>query len=111
MRKPVISRIFTALFTALSVAIFSVFALVPGANAQPLADEPIGFYEAYIGVQDLYNSKGVRLSSAAQVLRQDRANVHRFGIWQPGDQLDPIFGTLAAREVMTQVLERNGLDP
>ncbi len=107
MRKTVFSRVLTAVF----VTIFAAFALMQSAGAQPVSDEPIAFYEAYIGGADLYNSKGVRLTSAAQILRQDRANVHRFGIWQPGDQIDPIFGTYEAREVMTRVLERNGLDP
>ncbi len=107
MRHPVFRRFFPGLVAAF----LATFALTETSTAQPLADEPLAWYEAYIGVQDLYNSRGVRLTSAAQVLRQDRANVHRFGIWQVGDQLDPIFDTIENRDVMTRVMERNGLDP
>ena len=107
MRTGIISRHFAAFV----VALFAAFSLSGSVYAQPLQDEPIAFYEAYIGTQDLYNSRGVRLSTAQQVLRQDRANVHKFGIWQPGDQLDPIFGSYEARDVMTWILERDGLDP
>ena len=98
-------------FAAAILAIVATFSTTLPSAAQNLADETIAFYEAYIGTQDLYNSRGVRLSTAQQVLRQDRANVHKFGIWQPGDQLDPIFNTVANREVMAKVMARNGLDP
>ncbi|HHB80669.1 MAG TPA: hypothetical protein ENK83_02830 [Aliiroseovarius sp.] len=95
----------------MGLALTAGLALTHSSAAQQLADEPLASYQAYIGTQDLYNSRGGRLSSAAQVLRQDRANVHKFGIWQSGDQMDPIFDTYGNRDVMTRVLERNGLDP
>ena len=104
-------HVFQQFFRSLVVAILATFAVTATSVAQPLADQPLAYYEAYIGVDDLYNSRGVRLSSAQQVLRQDRANVHKFGIWQAGDQLDPIFDTYENRDVMTRVMERNGLDP
>lgn len=64
------------------------------------ADELIGAYVAYIGQQDLYNSRGARLTEPWQVLRQDRANYHRFGISQPGDEWDPFFGNIDNRAAM-----------
>jgi hypothetical protein len=52
------------------------------------AAESIGKYHACIGQQDPYRSKGGRLTQAWQVIRQDRANDHRSGIRQPGDEND-----------------------
>ena len=98
-------------FAAAMFAVLATFATTLPSTGQYLADETLAYYEAYIGTQDLYNSRGARLTSAAQVLRQDRANVHKFGIYQPGDQLDPIFNSVANREVMAKVMARNGLDP
>lgn len=69
------------------------------------AQDLIASYGAFIGVADQYNSNGVRLDSAAQMLRQDRANMHRFGITQPGDDWDPVFHDMAARARMEELLE------
>lgn len=37
-------------------------------------------YQTYIHEDDLYNSSGKKLTNIGQVLRQDRANTHDFGI-------------------------------
>ncbi|MBY4894640.1 hypothetical protein KUL25_17920 [Rhodobacteraceae bacterium N5(2021)] len=55
------------------------------------APAPVAEYVAFIGEADLHNSNGARLSAPWQVLRQDRANYHRFGIRQAGDEWDPLF--------------------
>lgn len=68
------------------------------------ADELIGAYVAYIGKQDLHNSKGARLHEPWQVLRQDRANFHRYGISQAGDEWDPFFGSIDNRAAMEQMV-------
>lgn len=75
------------------------------ASALPLsAQNMIGSYAAYIGTDDLYNSKGVKLSAPWQVLRQDRANYHRFNIAQSGDEWDPFFGSIDNRAAMEQMI-------
>lgn len=61
------------------------------------ADELIDAYNAYIGQDDLYNSRGVRLSEPWQVIRQDRANYYKFGIHQPGDEPDRFFASVNNR--------------
>lgn len=76
-----------------------------GGTAQ--ADTLIGSYYAYIGSDDLYNSGGTRLTAPWQVLRQDRANFHRYGIAQPGDEWDPFFGDMENRGIMERMV-RNG---
>lgn len=74
------------------------------------AQQVIGSYVAYIGQDDLYNSKGVRLSEPWQVLRQDRANYHRFGISQRGDEWDPFFGDINNRAIMERMIMNGSID-
>jgi hypothetical protein len=57
-------------------------------------------YLADIQRQDLYNSKGVRLSSVEQILRQDRANVHKFKIGSENDTHDRFFDSAANRALL-----------
>ncbi len=76
-----------------------------------MAEELIGSYVAYIGTQDLYNSKGGRLTAPWQVIRQDRANFHRFGVSQPGDEWDPFFGDYDNRAAMEQMIMQGYISP
>lgn len=71
----------------------------------------IGSYVAYIGEDDLYNSRGNRLRQPWQVLRQDRANVHRFGISQRGDERDTFFGSARNRALMERMVRRGFIQP
>jgi len=91
---------FSKLMRTAIVAGVAAFGVAGGAVAQNL----IGSYSAYIGWDDLHNSKGARLSAPWQVVRQDRANYHRFGISQPGDQWDPFFGDIDNRAAMEQMI-------
>lgn len=75
------------------------------------ADELIGSYVAYIGQDDLYNSRGARLTEPWQVLRQDRANYHRFGISQAGDEWDPFFGSMENRGIMERMIMNGSIEP
>ena len=77
--------------------------IVAGASAQ--ARSYVVSYEAFIGPADLYNSKGVRLRSAAAIIQQDRANVHRFGVIDFGDSIDPFFTTVARRQALSRRLQ------
>ncbi len=71
----------------------------------------IGSYRAWIGNADLYASDGVRLTRPWQILRQDRANVHRFGIVDPGDQNDAFFASANARAIMERMVMNGSIDP
>ena len=75
-----------------------------------MGQQAIGGYQAYIGPADLVNSNGIRLTQAWQVIRQDRANVHRFGVSQPGDERDPWFGSGEMRNALESWLRQGGLD-
>jgi len=85
--------------------LLSFLAFAMPAQAEEYA---VGGYAAFIGPEDLRNSKGVRLESAAAILRQDRANVHRFGIRHADDEIDPWFHQPAARAAMAGMLKNGG---
>jgi len=95
------------------------FPLRPAALALALALPPaaapaqqvVEQYVAVIGAQDLFNSRGVRLTAPWQILRQDRANFHRYGLRDPGDQGDTFFADIGNRAAMEQMLMRGAIDP
>lgn len=83
-----------------------VAALLAAISAVPAAaDELIGSYSAYIGEDDLYNSDGQRLTKPWQILRQDRANFHKFGISQRGDEDDDFFASAENRANMEYMVQ------
>ena len=76
------------------------------ANAGGLVEQ----YNAYIGEEDLYNSYGERLTEPWQIIRQDRANYHRFGTSQPGDEGDSFFGSALNREKAERMIEYGSIE-
>lgn len=64
----------------------------------------LSYYLTTIGPEDMRNSSGAKLGSIAQVIQQDRANVHRFGIRHAGDEVDPVFGTRSLRAQIPGVM-------
>lgn len=80
--------------------------------AAPLsAQSLLGSYSAWIGPDDLYNSRGVRLWEPWQIIRQDRANFHRFNLRDPGDGGDPWFANANARASLEQAVSRISFTP
>jgi hypothetical protein len=75
------------------------------------AQQLIGSYVALLSEADHFNSNGQRLTSAAAIIRQDRANFHRFGIKDPQDEDDAFFADEANRAALEQMLERGRADP
>jgi len=75
-----------------------------------LSQSLLDSYVAVIGYDDLFNSKGVRLNRPWQILRQDRANYHRFGIRQQGDQGDSFFSRINNRAVMERMVMNGHID-
>lgn len=72
------------------------------------ADSFLGSYVARISARDHYASDGYPLDSAAQMVRQDRANWHKFGKRDPDDENDVWFRTNAQRERLQSMLQRAG---
>lgn len=87
-------------------AVFS-FALSTATMAQQLLDS----YIAVIGPQDRFNSSGTALTQVGQILAQDRANFHRFGIRQQGDTADRTFLTTEGRASIPALLGGGFVDP
>lgn len=67
-----------------------------GVSAVP--GQVIARYTADWSDFDHFNSSGKRLTTAAQVLQQDRANVHKFGKFTAYDSRDGYFTTAARRQ-------------
>ena len=91
-----------------AVAVMLAAAIVP-ASAQSSITRSGGAslldsYIAYIGEDDLYNSDGARLGEPWQVIRQDRANYHRFGIRDRLDESDSFFADADNRAAMERML-------
>jgi hypothetical protein len=90
----------------LTLALFASAALLSGAiSAQ--AQELLETYVARIGPNDHFNTRGVRLKSFAAVIRQDRANFHKFGRRDAEDEHDTFFSSKANRARMERML-KNG---
>ena len=67
---------------------------VPASSAGP---RPLAVYRARLSAQDHVSSSGARLTTVNDILRQDRANWHRFHRPDVEDEGDPLFGDMAAR--------------
>ena len=57
-------------------------------------------YKTTFGPEDYFNSSGVRLSSLASIVAQDRANFYRFGVRHGSDSPDLIFSNREARALI-----------
>ena len=79
----------------------ALLALTVPVSAQ--AQQLIGSYYTTLGPNDLYNSSGTRLTDLGAILQQDRANVHRFGIYDANDQGDPYFGNRNLRSQIPSI--------
>ncbi len=85
--------------------------LAIGAPTWAQAQQLIGSYVALLSEADHFNSSGQRLTSAAAIIRQDRANFHRFGVRDPQDESDAFFSDEGNRNTLEQMLERGHADP
>lgn len=70
-----------------------------------LAQTPIDSYCAQISEHDKYASDGFELTDAGSILRQDRANFHRFGNADDSDYGDATFDSAKAREQIPAMLD------
>ncbi|MGN8022159.1 hypothetical protein ACTJJ7_15755 [Phyllobacterium sp. 22229] len=53
--------------------------------------QPLESYTARLSAKDHFNSSGVRLESAAAIIRQDRANYYVYGSHDSEDEPDGFF--------------------
>lgn len=76
------------------------------AHAQEIIEE----YRAYISQQDLYNSSGDRLTKPWEIIRQDRANYHRFGRADPDDYYDSFFASEQNRAIAENIIRKGRIE-
>lgn len=88
-----------------SVAIATITSMSIPARADDVLDE----YNAYIGEDDLYNSNGERLREPWQIIRQDRANYHKFKVRQRGDEGDSFFSSADNRAAAERMIRAGGI--
>ncbi|QND41459.1 hypothetical protein HB771_37240 (plasmid) [Rhizobium leguminosarum bv. viciae] len=96
----------------LFLILFGVVAMSGTAHAQARVTAThrnglVESYRAYIGEADLFNSSGTRLTQAWQIIRQDRANFHQYGVRDRDDETDSFFADPVNRQALEQML-RNG---
>lgn len=72
---------------AVAAALVAAAAATPAVAKRQMLDS----YCAQLSARDHFNSNGQRLTTAAAIIRQDRANYHKFGKRDPGDQDDSFF--------------------
>lgn len=72
------------------------------------ADDMLGSYVARISERDHQASDGFPLDSAAQMVRQDRANWHKFHRRDSDDEGDDWFRSNDDRADLQRMLERGG---
>lgn len=99
MTSPAVSRL--PKVAVLSALTLGVLGAAP-ASAQSLIES----YSARLSSADHFNSNGERLGSPAAIIRQDRANYHKFGIRDPEDEGDGYFSSASNRALMERLLER-----
>ncbi len=76
-------------------------------SAGAVCAAPIEVYHARLSEMDHYNSNGERLETVAGIIRQDRANYHRFHMRDDEDTGDDFFESPANRQRL-EVLLLNG---
>jgi len=70
------------------------------------ADYLKGSYEARLSYRDHFNSHGSRLETVAGIIRQDRANYHRYRRRDAEDTWDRFFDSKENRATMERMLAR-----
>lgn len=79
----------------------ALFASTASAQGRVLAE-----YTARIGPDDHFNSGGDRLDTVAAILRQDRANMHRFDLADDEDESDDYFTDAQTRGLFEWLISR-----
>lgn len=80
-------------------------------SSAAMADEMIESYIARLSANDHFNSSGVRLTSPAVIIRQDRANFHKFRVRDGEDEPDSYFQSAGNRDLLQRLLDRGRTTP
>jgi hypothetical protein len=81
------------------------------ASSSAMADQLVESYTARLSANDHFNSSGARLTSPAVIIRQDRANFHKFGVRDLEDEPDGYFQSAGNRELLQRLLDAGRTTP
>lgn len=96
--------------SAATLVLFAAFAILFAMLIQPApAAEKLAQYQARLSASDHLNSKGKALSTPAQVIRQDRANYHRFNKRDFEDQSEDLFANAKNRAWLEMAVAASSL--
>ncbi len=98
------------MITKIRLAVAAFALLFISATQAPVQAQVLESYTAFLGQNDLFNSRGNRLYEPWQIIRQDRANFHRFRKRDNGDQGDTFFASAANRALMEQMIRSGHID-
>jgi hypothetical protein len=73
-------------------------------------DEPLETYTAQLSANDHINSDGKKLTTVAEIIRQDRANFHKFNLRDVEDGMDSFFEDAKHRERIPSMLKKGHID-
>ncbi len=96
--------------TKMKTCLFALLAFVGTASVLRAQGRVINEYIARLSEHDHFASDGVRLTSPAEIIRQDRANFYKFHKADDEDEADRYFDTAGHRERLEQMLERGHTD-
>ena len=92
--------------TFLLVLIAAILSAGPVRDAQgQVMGNFIESYTARLSPRDHNNMNGVRLTSAAAIIRQDRANFYVYGLRDSEDEPDSFFSSKSNRARLEEMLE------
>ncbi len=74
------------------------------------ADEPLETYTARLSADDHTNSDGKKLTTVAEIIRQDRANYHKFNLADSEDTADNFFEDAKNRERIPSMLKKGHIE-
>lgn len=78
----------------------SLFMAVLGCFASVQAEELVVEYQARLSAFDHYSSSDQKLGSVAAIIRQDRANYHKYKVRDEDDQGESFFSSPGNRELL-----------
>lgn len=92
------------LLAALGGFIVLLLSPLSGLGYAQAQSRPLEVYVARLSDQDHFNSNGERLRTVAGIIRQDRANFHRFYRRDPEDTGDAFFASADNRARLERLL-------
>jgi hypothetical protein len=91
------------------VVTLAVCRALVSASSGKAQQQPVDSYVAFLSEADHFNSSGERLRTAAAIIRQDRANFHRFGRRDQGDESDSFFPMRQTEKPLSKCLNMDTL--